>query len=665
MCGLVGVYNIEPDEPISLEIILAMLAQVSHRGPDESGVYLDGRIGLGHARLSIIDLAGGQQPISNEDGSRWIVYNGEIFNYPELQAMLLRRGHQFATQTDTEVVLHLYEELGPDCLQALNGQFAFAIWDGPANRLFLARDRVGIRPLFYTAVQNRLVFASEMKAIFAAPSVRATIDPVVLDQIFTYWSPRAPFTIFKDVYQVPPGHYMLVENGVPRIEQYWQLSFPEEAGGEDRERPFADYLAEFQDLLIDATRIRLRADVPIGAYLSGGLDSSTTTAVIRRYTTNHLATFSVAFDNPTYDESVYQQRMTAFLGTDHAVTRIADADIGELFPEVIWHTETPILRTAPAPLYRLAALVREHGYKVVVTGEGADEFLAGYNIFKEAMVRRFWARQPDSELRPLLLNRLYPYIGNLSSSGSASLMAFFRRNLTDVTAADYSHQIRWQNTGRLKRFFADEVTAVLPPLEPLSLPPGFDRWHPLHRAQYLEATIFLPQYLLSSQGDRMSMAHAVEGRYPFLDHRLIEFCNHLPPHLKLFGLQEKFLLKKLAQAWLPDDICQRTKQPYRAPIHRSFFFPAPPDYVRELLSPEKIKSAGLFRETAVSRLLQKIEHGLPLSETDDMAVAGILSTQLVHHFFVENYRLQGKIPAQNHLKRCFGEAFASGGMYHV
>ncbi len=638
MCGVVGLLNLNAEGPVAYDTMCQMVAQVHHRGPDEGGIYLDGPVGLGHARLSIIDLGGGQQPIGNEDSTMWIVYNGEVYNYEELRNELLARGHLFRTQTDTEVILHLYEEYGPACLDHLNGQFAFAIWDGQEKELFLARDRVGIRPLFYTFSRGRLIFASEIKAILAAPHVEAAIDPAALDQIFTYWSPLVPRTAFRGIYQLPPGHYALVGHGEVTVQRYWQLAFPEDGGYGNGKGDLAEYLAEFRELLIDASCIRLRADVPVGAYLSGGLDSSTTTAIIKRYATSHLATFSIAFEDPAFDESAYQRQMALELGTDHAITSIADADIGAFFPDVIWHTEMPVLRTAPAPMYRLAALVREHGYKVVVTGEGADEFLAGYNIFKETMVRRFWARQPESTMRPMLLRRLYPYISDLSSSGDGYLAAFFRKNLSDVDEADYSHRLRWQNTSRTKRFFSADLVAAIPAAEPLLLPADFERWHPLHRAQYLEATIFLPQYLLSSQGDRMSMAHAVEGRYPFLDHRVVEFCNRLPPAMKLRGLQEKWLLKKLGQEWLPESIWRRPKRPYRAPIHRCFITPNRPEYVRELLSPESIREVGLFKETAVQGLVKKIERGLPIGETDDMALAGILSTQLVHHQFVQNYQ---------------------------
>jgi asparagine synthase (glutamine-hydrolysing) len=651
-----------------------MLAIIRHRGPDQIGLYLDEWVGLGNARLSIIDLKTGQQPITNEDESLWIVFNGEIFNYVELRPELERLGHRFATNTDTEVILHLYEEFGPDCLTRLNGQFALAIWDASDQTLFLARDRLGIRPLFYTLTDDALIFGSEIKAILAEPRVQADLDPVALDQIFIFWSPLSPRTIFRYIVEVPAGHYLLARRGRVVVERYWQLSFPTTKG--DGITPLAeeDYLAEFRDLLVDATQIRLRADVPVGAYLSGGVDSSTIAAIIRNYTPNRLDTFSIAFSDPDFDESEYQRQMARFLGTDHQVVFATHADIGRIFPEVIWHTETPIMRTSPAPLFLLSKLVRDHHYKVVLTGEGADEFLAGYNIFKEAKVRRFWARQPESSVRPLLLKRLYPYISDLSKGSGTYLAAFFREGLAEVDAPDYSHAIRWRNTGRARRFFSNDLRRAIeaqatPPDQPLVYPPDFNRWDPLHRAQYLEITIFLSQYLLSSQGDRMGMAHSVEGRFPFLDHRLVEFCNRLPPRLKLRGLTEKYLLKELGRQWLPAEIWRRPKRPYRAPIHRSFF-PLPqseqqgdqtPEYVRELLSPEQIKATGLFKATAVNQLVNKIERGLRLSETDDMALAGILSSQLVYRQFIANFKMPPPLSEPDDVKICLGQGVAQGG----
>jgi asparagine synthase (glutamine-hydrolysing) len=404
-----------------------------------------------------------------------------------------------------------------------------------------------------------------------------------------------------------------------------------------------DYLDEFESLLVDAACIRLRADVPVGAYLSGGVDSSTIAAIIRNYTNNKLDTFSISFSDPEFDESSFQRRMANFLGTNHQVVFTNHSDIGAIFPEVIWHTETPILRTAPAPMFLLSKLVRDNHYKVVLTGEGADEFLAGYDIFKEAMIRRFWAKQPDSKIRPLLLQRLYPDISAMPNS-NAYLASFFGESLMDKDAPEYSHSIRWRNTSRSKRFFSEDLRSHLSSLDhstysKIQYPEKFNQWRPLSRAQWLESSIFLPQYLLSSQGDRMGMAHSIEGRFPFLDYRVVEFCNRLPANLKLFGLTEKYLLKRLARKWLPAEIWNRPKRPYRAPIHRSFFTENQPDYVRELLSPACINLTGLFNPDAVNQLFQKLATGRRVGETDDMALAGIISSQLVWQQFIANFNL--------------------------
>jgi asparagine synthase (glutamine-hydrolysing) len=647
MCGIVGRVNLQTDEAVAVETLQTMLGAIRHRGPDEFGVYTfndaASQVGLGSARLSIIDLSSGQQPMTNEDRSLWIVFNGEIFNYVELRAELLAQGHALATQSDTEVIVHLYEQMGPACLERLNGQFVFAIWDEKQRSLFIARDRTGIRPLHYSLQDGNLTFASEIKALLAYPGLVAEFDPVALDQTFTFWSPLSPRTAFKGINTLPPGHWLLLEaDGTLRIERYWEMTFPLSGDRQsDVALPEEEAAAQLRDLLVDATRLRLRADVPVGAYLSGGLDSSTITTLVHRYTSNHLETFSIAFTDVAFDESPFQETMAAALGTRHNLVTCSHTDIGMAFPDVIWHTEAPLLRTAPVPLYLLSRLVHEHDFKVVLTGEGADEFLGGYNIFKEAKIRRFWARQPESALRPSLLKKLYGYVGNLADGNIAYLQRFFGQGLEEVDDPFYSHRIRWRNTARSKRFFSPELRAAASPSDewPVTLPAGFRQWSPLAQAQYLEATIFLPEYLLSSQGDRVGMAHSVEGRFPFLDHRVVEFCNALPAHYKLRGLQEKYLLKRAVRDLLPEEIWKRPKRPYRAPIHRSFF----PEgralgWVADVLSPSQIEATGVFDAPAVAKLAQKVERTGVLGETDDMALAGILSTQLLYQHFVSGYR---------------------------
>jgi len=644
MCGIVGIQNRAEAVPPSEASLRQMLAMIRHRGPDEFGIYLDSQVGLGNARLSIIDLKGGQQPISNEDGTLWIVFNGEIFNYLELRQKLEARGHRYSTHTDTEVLIHLYEEYGPACLSLLNGQFAFALWDTKHQTLFMARDRLGVRPLFYTLSGNTLIFGSEIKSILADPRVQTVLDPITLDQIFTFWSPLSPRTIFQGIVELPPGHYLLSHAGKISITRYWEMEFSGEKAGNTPAgaRSLDGCLDEFESLLVDAVRIRLRADVPVGAYLSGGLDSSMITSVINQRTSNRLVTFSIAFNDAQYDESPFQQHMAQFLNTDHQVIQATHADIGRIFPEVIWHTEVPIMRTSPAPMFLLSKLVHDGGYKVVLTGEGADEFLAGYDIFKEAKIRRFCARQPGSQWRSLLFKRLYPDITALGMNSPALLAAFFQGDKTGLDTPFYSHAVRWRNNRRTCRFFSDSLRHQLHRqpcdiLNQVDYPPEFKQWSPLAQAQFIEISIFMSQYLLSSQGDRMAMAHSIEGRFPFLDHRLVEYCNHLPSSLKLRGLTEKFLLKKLGRRWLPEEIWRRPKQPYRAPIHKSFFNAAVLPYVKELLSPERLNKTGLFNPAAVAQLIMKIQQGSPISETEDMALAGILSTQLVHHLFIDQF----------------------------
>jgi asparagine synthase (glutamine-hydrolysing) len=604
-----------------------MAAALGHRGPDERAWHHEGPLGFAHSRLSILDVVGGHQPMANGDRSIWITYNGEIFNYLELRADLERKGHQFTTHSDTEVILHLYEEKGEECVQAFNGQWAFAIWDSRLRRLFLSRDRLGTRPLFYASFPDRLVFASEIKAIFAQPGISRELDLKALDQIFT----------FKHVSELPPGHSMTVDAAGCRTHAYWTPEFHQVSERASTER-CADELLE---LLVDATRIRLRSDVPVGAYLSGGLDSTVVTAIVKRLTNMPLRTFSVAFDAAEFDERTHQDAAVAWLGTDHARVACSSAEIAQVFPDVVWHAERPILRTAPAPMYLLSRLVRDNGYKVVLTGEGSDEMLGGYDIFKEAKIRAFWAAQPESSRRPLLLKRLYPYLANVQAQSDAFLRGFFR--VQDGPASCFfSHLPRWQMTARLKLLFSPDVRAQLAGYDAYedlkqTLPDGFSSWHWFSRAQHLEATGLLPGYILSSQGDRMSMAHGVEGRFPFLDHRVVAYTSSLPLSLKMKVLNEKYLLKRAAGQLVPETIRKRSKQPYRAP-GAACFVPADgrrsPDYVEALLAPDRVAEDGIFNPAAVSQLVSKTRTGTSIGVRDDMGLVGVLSTQLLIDRFI-------------------------------
>ena len=532
MCGICGVLNLTPSKRTDKTVIQQMLEMVRHRGPDGIGIYLDENISLGNTRLSIIDLDTGDQPISNENETLWIVLNGEIFNYVELRYDLERRGHRFKTKSDTETILHAYEEFGVACLEQLNGQFSFAIWDNFDRTLFLARDRLGITPLFYSVQKEKLIFGSEIKAILAYPGLRAEIDPIALQQAFTFWSVQSPKSIFMGINELPPGHFLISNGEQITVQAWWSLDFTQQTYSHTEN----EYLDELESMLIDSVNLRLRSDVPVGVYLSGGLDSSIVTSLIRRHSNYPLETFSISFSDPEFDESQFQLEVANYFDARHHVFNCSYKDVGDIFPDVIWHTETPVLRTAPAPMFLLSKLVRDCGYKVVLTGEGADEILAGYDIFKEMKLRRFWARNPESSIRPMLFKRLYQDIGGFSEAPDEYLKAFFKKGLLETDSPFYSHILRWNNTARNVRFLRDTNNTLQAPFE--AFPANYFQWSHLAKAQYLEILTFLSPYLLSSQGDRMAMGNSVEERQPYLDYRIIEYCNHLPDWLNYIILKK-------------------------------------------------------------------------------------------------------------------------------
>ncbi len=636
MCGIAGIFDPDPTFMVDIHHLQSMTRALSYRGPDDEGYYLNNGVGLGQRRLSIIDVAGGKQPMCNEDGSVWVVFNGEIFNYLELMALLKSKGHHFNSRCDTEVLVHLYEEYGERFATHLNGQFAIALWDNRKHSLLLVRDRVGIRPLYYTRTSNGVfLFGSEIKSIFCHPEVRPELDFTGLEQVFTLWVPVPPRTVFKGITELKPGHILKVTAQTQSLNCYWRLSFPEK--NQYDEKPPEYYEKKLQELLYDAVTLRLRSDVTVAAYLSGGLDSSIISALVKKYHNRDLITFSVSFNDSAFDERSYQNAMVEFLGTDHRNIEVGYQDIGEAYSEVIWHSETPMIRTAPAPLFALSKLVYDNQIKVVLTGEGADEIFGGYNIFKENSIRRFWAKDPSSRIRPALLSRLYPYIN--TDKDNRFWQSFFKRQLTDISNPFYSHLIRWSNTSRIKNFFAQKYRDMLNiqnVYEELNnfIDPQIRNWDPLCQAQYLEISLFMSGYLLSSQGDRMMMGHSVEGRFPFLDYRIIEFASSIPPRYKLNVLNEKYILKKAFSELIPPQVLKRPKQPYRAPISPCFS-QSTNNLASLMWEDDALQCSGLFDAGPVRLLRQKANStNSRLSEVDEMAVAAIISTQLLYHHFI-------------------------------
>lgn len=644
MCGIAGILAVEGARAPSAAELSAMIGELRHRGPDDQGLWRQGEIGLAHARLSIIDPAGGHQPMASANGQLQVVFNGEIFNFIELRAALEAAGRRFRTRSDTEVILHLYELQGDRFVEQLNGQFAIALWDARQRRLVLARDRAGIRPLYFAWADGRLLFASEIKALLALPELPRRLDPAGLAEAFTTWAPLAPRTVFEGIHQLPPGHLMAVCDGVEQTVCYWDWAFPPR--GEELPGRAEDLADELRERLVEAVRLQLRADVPVGAYLSGGLDSSVITTLIHRCTDTPLRSFSLAFDDPEFDETPHQRELVSRLGTPHTELRCTRADIAAGFPKAVWHAEAPLLRTAPVPMMLLARSVREHGVKVVLTGEGADEVFGGYDLFKEARVRRFMARAPQSRWRGRLLQRLYPWMPHAPGAGGALAQRFFSEGLDHLGRPTFGHAPRWLTSGRATRFFSAPLRDALAGFDPIgavadTLPPAMQHWSPLACDQYVEAHTLMSGYLLSSQGDRMAMANSVEARFPFLDHRLIEFANRLPPRYKLMGLTEKYLLKRAMTGLLPDSIRQRSKQPYRSPDSRSFFADdgTPDEATADLLSERRVAEAGYFDPPAVRRLFDKCRSGRAIGFGDNMAFVGILSTMWLDEWFIRGRSL--------------------------
>lgn len=636
MSGIAGIWHPEQREVDALAL-RRMTAALTHRGPDGAGFHHEPGLGLGHCRLEVGEPDSDLQPVSTADGRVHLVMDGRVFNHPELRADLLQRGHRFRTNAEAETLLHLYAELGPDFVARINGPFAIILWDRDRRRLLLARDRVGMRPLFHAALADgSLLIASEMKGLFAHGDLSAKLDPVAVGQIISLWAAVPPRTSFVGVREVPPGSMLVFEDGREHFRRYWCHEFP--AAAEHERRPFSWWEQHLQELLEDAVMLRSRD--PVAAYLSGGLDSSILATLAGRQQSRQLRSFSLGFADVDYDERAFQRHMIGHLQTEHREIEVDDVAISAAFSEALWLAESPMIRTAPAAMLLLAGLAKQNGVKAVLSGEGADEIFGGYNIFREDKARRFWARSPDSLCRPMLLSALYGYVQR-DARAEAAWRQFFRGDLRNVDDPFYSHRIRWRNASPLLRLLAPDFRVAVQDeqamLEELDAWLGSERmrWHPLSRAQQLEMTLFMSGYLLSSQGDRMMMGRSVEGRMPFLDHRVIEFAARVPPQLKIRGMKEKYILKRSFEHMLPADIAQRPKHPYRAPV-AACFLPGKEALAARLLEPAVLEEYGVVNPRAVAALLRKAgaSGGAGLGERDQMGLALAASLQLLQHHFV-------------------------------
>lgn len=636
MCGIAGLLDLSLQQPASPQALAAMCDQLVHRGPDESGYYAKGGVGLGSRRLSIVDLAQGRQPIANEDGSVVVVFNGEIFNHRQLRSELMARGHHFATKTDTEVLVHLYEEAGSELCSRLRGQFAIALWDERRQRLVLARDRFGERPLYWTVQDRLLLFASEIKALLTHPAVPRELNHEAVAQIFSGGFPMAPATLFRGIHCLPPAHVLVAERGEVQLRPYWDPGFAEPNPAQ-RE---SDYVEELADALREAIQLQIEsADVPVGAYLSGGIDSSTVCSLMGETTNRPVQAFSLGFTNSFHNELSHAERVARHLGCDWEQRIIDGSEIAAAFPRLIWHAETGVLYTEAVAMMLLAERASRK-VKVVLTGEGADEILGGYPYYMLAEVYRRMRGLPGLLAQPLkgALARVAGFPPGLFPEPSEEAAAAEAYGCFPGSLFIYGYQRRVSSP-----LLEATVTSAEP--WPPVLPEFRSRaagWAPLNRSMYYSQKTMMSNYILSTHGDRALMAHSLEARYPFLDQRVVEVAARMPTSLKVKGLQEKYVLRRMMADKLPQVTTRRRKKMMTAPLAKSFLAREAPDYVKALLTPERLKETGCFVVPEVTGMLERLKartsgfdrdsHTEYLAET---AFVGVLSVQLVHEMLIK------------------------------
>lgn len=586
MCGITGIYDIHRKYPIEEPMLRDMAQAIQHRGPDAFSTFVAGNVGFGFQRLSIIDLAHGHQPYFSEDGQVRLICNGEIYNYKELRAELQQRGFVFKTHCDVEVVLHGYMAYGTGIMERLNGQFAFAISDARNNRFLVARDHFGIAPLFYTLAEGVFIFGSEVKAILRHPLVRKEVDLTGLDQVFAFPGLVSPSTMFKNIRSLKPGHFLLIQDGQLATHEYWDLDYP----GEDHDhgnRSEASYIEELEAILLQSVRYRLNADVPVGFYLSGGLDSSLIGAMMKKINPDcEYQSFSIGFpglDNREIDERKYQRLVSAHIQSRHTEIPFDWLEIEGRLRDAIYFSECPLKETYNTCSLALSQAVRKNGIKVILTGEGSDELLGGYVGYRFDVQRR--QQVAEKELEDFLEEQMSQQIWGDGDFFYEKRHHEFR----ETVQALYSDEVNkgYDQFDCLRHLAID--TAKL------------NGRHHFHKRSYLDLKLRLSDHLVADHGDRVSYANSIEGRYPFLDVNLTNFVRQVPPHINLKNMVEKYLLKEVARKYLPAEIFTRQKQGFVAP-GSPYLLRNNIEWINDLLSYDQIKRQGYFNPDTVERL---------------------------------------------------------------
>jgi asparagine synthase (glutamine-hydrolysing) len=599
MCGICGKFEFDLQASVSPALVKAMADAISHRGPDDEGYYVSGPIGLGFRRLSIIDLNTGHQPISNEDGSVWIVFNGEIYNYQELREHLLSRGHVFKTRTDTEVIVHLYEEFGEGCVEKLRGMFAFAIWDNRNKLLFIARDRLGIKPLYYASSSKSLVFASEMKAILADPEVRREVEPATIDRFLSFNYTPGEETFFKNIRKLQPGHYIVVRQGELHIRQYWDLHFSTEP-----EHPNQKQTEEqLVNLLEESVRLHMISDVPVGFLLSGGLDSTAMLSLAAGKSDQPISSYTIGFSEPGIeDERPYARLAASRYGVKHYEMTITSKDFVDFLPQYVWHMEEGVCEPPAVALYYISKLAKEH-VKVLISGEGGDEAFAGYPNYRNLL----WLERLKSAAGPLK-SVFSGVLGAFNSVARSKKIAKYLP-LLDMPLSSYYYS----RTASPFSFFnlptnpvySSAFASVVDKRKSVSVVQKYLQGdlNNLNKMLYVDTKTWLPDDLLI-KADKITMANSIELRVPFLDHKVMEFAASLPTNFKVHGFTTKYLAKKALSHRVPQEIINRKKTGFPVP-YESWLRTDLNSWLRDLLFSQRAMERGYFDRRGVENLFSK------------------------------------------------------------